>query len=370
MRVLRKVCGILFTLIFIFIAIPVTNAATEITITEKPHRDLMGKFTDDQLAELITPNGRLGQLVFSPPNGTKRWLIDTALIEDISAMTTPYKFGDGKSGTGSDLAKDWLTALRSATRFGTVEVIPYANADAVFLKRFAPSELRFYCSAAQRKLQALLERAVLPCSENSGTSAQISINQSLVDSYTMIRKETLLLNTAVPAGSLDQFRMELAKVFAVGLSKSERNEITDSARLALESTYRNLMVVPGKYRLTSEHEKVPVTLINNYLEPVTVDLDLFPLNSRIRISDIENITIPAKSKIQITVPVTVIASGSVEVLAQFKNSKGVEFGKSSALSLNLSVISPRVTWFTTGSGILLLLGATAQSVRRIKKSRK
>jgi hypothetical protein len=370
MRAVRAAIGIFFTLTFIFFIIPTSSAATVITLTEKPHRDLMGKFSDDSLAGLITPNGRLGQLVFAAPTGAKKWVIDTALIDEINAMSTPYKFGDGQTGTGTDLAKNWLAALRTVTRFGDVEVMPYANADAVFLKRFAPSELRFYCSAAQSKLELALERAILPCGENTGTSAQISINQSLVDSYTMIRKETLLLNTAVPAGSLDQFRMELAKVFAVGLSKSERSAISESARLALESTYRNLMVVPGKYRLTSEHEKVPVTLINNYLQPVTVDLDLFPLNSRIRISNIKNITIPAKSKIQITVPVTVIASGSVEVLAQFKNSKGVEFGKSSALSLNLSVISPRVTWFTTGSGILLLLGATAQSVRRIKKSRK
>ena len=370
MKVIRGITAALFSLFFSLISIPISHAASVITITEATHRDLTGVFIDDSLAGLITPNGRLGQLVFAPPTGAKKWIIDTAVVDDVFAMTTPYKYGDGQSGTGSEVAKNWLDALQRATRFSDVEVLPYANADSGFLQRFAPSELRFYCAAAQSKLEKILARSVLPCALPSTSSTQISISQSLVDSYTMIRKETALLNTVVPDGALDQFRMEQAKVFAIGLSKNNRNAISESSRLALEATYRKLMVVPGKYRLTSEHEKVPVTLINTYLSPVTVDLDLFPLNSRIRIANVKKITIPAQSKIQITVPVTVIASGSVEVLAQFKNSKGVEFGKSSALSLNLSVISPRVTWFTTGSGILLLLGATAQSVRRIKKSRK
>jgi hypothetical protein len=39
------------------------------------------------------------------------------------------------------------------------------------------------------------------------------------------------------------------------------------------------------------------------------------------------------------------------------------------LQINSTVIDKRVTWFTTGAAILLLLAAVAQSVRRVRKGR-
>ena len=43
--------------------------------------------------------------------------------------------------------------------------------------------------------------------------------------------------------------------------------------------------------------------------------------------------------------------------------------KVSKLNLTATIIDPRVAWFTTGAAILLLLGAVAQSVRRVRRSR-
>jgi hypothetical protein len=37
------------------------------------------------------------------------------------------------------------------------------------------------------------------------------------------------------------------------------------------------------------------------------------------------------------------------------------------LTLNSTVIDSKVTWFTTGAAILLLLAAVAQSVRRVRR---
>jgi len=41
----------------------------------------------------------------------------------------------------------------------------------------------------------------------------------------------------------------------------------------------------------------------------------------------------------------------------------------SVLQINSTVIDKRVTWFTTGAAILLLLAAIAQSVRRVRRGR-
>jgi cytochrome oxidase assembly protein ShyY1 len=44
-------------------------------------------------------------------------------------------------------------------------------------------------------------------------------------------------------------------------------------------------------------------------------------------------------------------------------------GSNGMIELSSTLISPAVTWFTTGAGLLLILAAIAQSVRRVKKNR-
>jgi hypothetical protein len=64
----------------------------------------------------------------------------------------------------------------------------------------------------------------------------------------------------------------------------------------------------------------------------------------------------------------VIAPGATSVIAQFTNDKGQKVGKEALLTLNLSIFDSRVAWFTSGAGILLLLAAITQTVRRIRRS--
>jgi hypothetical protein len=90
----------------------------------------------------------------------------------------------------------------------------------------------------------------------------------------------------------------------------------------------------------------------------------------VHIPRIETIKLDAKSKTQILVPVTVIAPGTTTVLAQFVNSEKAPINDTALLTLNASVISPTVAWFTTGSAILLFLAALLQSIRRVRRSRK
>jgi hypothetical protein len=85
------------------------------------------------------------------------------------------------------------------------------------------------------------------------------------------------------------------------------------------------------------------------------------------VDDIENIELPPRSHIQLSVPFTVIAPGSTVVKAQFVTESGVKIGEVSPLNLSLTVIDSRVAWFTTAAAIALFLGAVVQSVRRIRR---
>jgi Ni,Fe-hydrogenase III small subunit len=93
------------------------------------------------------------------------------------------------------------------------------------------------------------------------------------------------------------------------------------------------------------------------------------MNSRIQVADIKTITVAAKSRQQILVPVDVIAPGSTIVLAQLMNSRGQLVGQVSNLTITSTIIDSRVAWFTTGAAVLLFMGAVTQSVRRVRRSR-
>jgi hypothetical protein len=65
--------------------------------------------------------------------------------------------------------------------------------------------------------------------------------------------------------------------------------------------------------------------------------------------------------------VDVIAPGLTTVSAQIIDNEGNEIVPEAILTLNSTVIDSRVTWFTTGAAILLLLAGVAQSVRRVRR---
>ena len=196
------------------------------------------------------------------------------------------------------------------------------------------------------------------------------INMETVDSYLSNRKAISLLRTVVPVSELDALRSRLALLIASDITKEEQQFFSQNADVSIALQNHKLRIIPGKYRLSSTQENVPVTLVNDFSAPVKISLQLTALNSRINVESMQDISIPASSKLQLSVPVTVIASGTTAVLAQFANSRGTLLLESEMLDLNLSVISPAVAWFTTSAGALLLLAALAQIVRRVRRSRK
>jgi hypothetical protein len=101
---------------------------------------------------------------------------------------------------------------------------------------------------------------------------------------------------------------------------------------------------------------------------VTVDIAMLPINSRIIVESFDNVVIPAQSKKQLEMQIDVIAPGQTTVSAIIADpDDGTEIVPEATLSLNSTVIDSRVTWFTTGAAILLLLAAVTQSVRRVRR---
>ena len=126
-------------------------------------------------------------------------------------------------------------------------------------------------------------------------------------------------------------------------------------------------VSPGNYTITAAKYELPVTVINDFDQLVSVDLDITTTNSRVVVTKVPRITLQPRSQLQIKVPIEVIASGDTALRLQLRTPKGSAVGEPARIPLRLAVISPVTTWFTTGMAIILLLAAVIQSVRRVKR---
>ncbi|WP_299959278.1 DUF6049 family protein [uncultured Modestobacter sp.] len=117
-----------------------TSVAWLWPLTDEPHRDAAGAFTDDDLATEVADGGRLDRAVEvleripEAPGGDGPAVpvtlaVDPALLEELAVMADgPYTAG-GEQGTGTEDAADLLDRLRAVAGEQDVAVLPYADVD-------------------------------------------------------------------------------------------------------------------------------------------------------------------------------------------------------------------------------------------------
>ena len=365
---MRKISAALLAMLALVIGLPTAVADTPvIRVVDIPHRNFDGTFRDNELATALTPDGRLGKALFSS-NKSATWVIDAYLIDEVLDMADGYTFEGKEDPVGQSIATIWLQQLRIATVGNPIVALPYGNPDAALARKLAPSEIRFYSALGAAKLKRFFSRPVI--SQNGWGSGKSRLESQYQEFYRTERALLLGLSKVMPVPEITELRQRLGIVLNPLLSVEDRAYFSYSAREAVRKVAGKLKVVSGRYQLTSETTKVPLTLVNKFETATTISLSLIPMNSRIQVQNLSNITIPPKSQIQIAVPFQVIASGSTLVLAQFMTPQGTLVGEISKLNLTVTVIDSRVAWFTTAAAIVLFLAAVAQSVRRIRKGRK
>jgi len=377
-RVLVSISIALITLL----TTPPANAESSsfVLLSEPSHRGLDGVFFDDELATALKPQERLGALVYAGPKVSRSWIVDTALLDEVIAMIDGYEVAQplDKSkknskrevlpGEGSSIAKAWLAALKTSVRRDPISVLPYGSPATSWLKDAAPSELKFYVSESVSRGAQFFGRSVTSVITYPG-QPKVNIPRVVQDNYKLIRKQIAAFSNVLPLETIINYRLGIAGLTNPNLNRSELialDEIYNSDFLRFENKLR---LIVGKYRVTSEREKIPVTLVNDFDVELKVKLVVTPLNGKVIATPIPDLTLAPNSKLQVEIPIRVMASGSTTLLTQIKSETGVLLKKPVQLPLTLSVISPITTWFTTGSAIILLLAGVVQSVRRIKRKR-
>ena len=368
---MKKFSALTIALLVLGIFLPQSVSAAErnIELVERPHQLLDGRFIDDELATLLSPEGRLGSLVYTPTVTQTRWVIDAALLDEVADMADGYELANGDDGVGVEVATAWLAQLRLATAGGIITPIAYGNPDLRLAKRLAPSELSFYQKYGVQRVAFHLGRTITadkavfksPASKLSGPDRK---------NYTVNRQAISKLSTVVSAPELELFRARLAILLSSSINGAPAEVFAQSAIDGVVQQQNKLRVNPGKYALTSESGKVPLTLVNGFTTPVKVNLIFRASNIRVIVDDIREITLEPQSRTQMAVPYTVITSGATQVTAVLTNSDGKWLGPASRLALSMTLIDSRVAWFTTAAAVLLFIGAGAQTYRRIRKGRK
>ena len=360
--------------LFIFSTPSPLSAAEQIPVvlTERAHMGLDGTFYDDELASLLLPSQRLGQLVFAPTRANKVWYIDAALLDQVQAMTDGYsvrvagKVDEVTAGTGMTIASSWLAALKQVVRINTVYALPYGAPASSWLERVAPNELRYYEANSQLKVIFYSGKYADMVAQYPGQKSP-SIPGETQNTYFQLRRDLKGFLKVLDIQDTDPYRLGISQLTSPSLSRNDSLRLARVFSQDFQSLSKRLRVVVGKYTITSTNEKIPVTIVNNFNKDVTLSMAVTPLNGKVTVSPIRDFTVAAQSKLIVPIKVHVVASGTSTLMVQLKSPEAVSVGKPVELPLRLSVISPIATWITTVSAIVLLLAGVTQSVRRVKK---
>ncbi len=373
---MKRFSAIFLSLLLFFFTTPLINstayvaAASAISITDRTHQLFNGTFFDDELITSLTPNGRLGALLYKRSRGPHTWIIDVSLLEEIQVMSKGYKVLNEKNevvdGEGTLVADLYLTTLKNAISRTRVSAFAYGNPDTSWLNKAAPGELKRYQNAGRERLALFLDREIDVDVVPNITGAALH-SRDLHTQYTLLRKKMSGVSKLATSIGVENDRLRIAKLLNPLLTKAQSAALVKNYGLGVGVIENKIRLVVGKYTITSIKEKIPITVVNDFDTEITLLLEVLPLNGKVIVEQPETIILPAQSKVEVALKVEVVASGSSVLLAQLFTVSGELVGSPKRLPLNLTVISPITTWFTTGSAILLLLAAAVQSVRRVNR---
>jgi hypothetical protein len=339
---------------------PAVAATSTVYLATPANRDFQGEIQNKGFEKSLEPTGELGVLVFQSVLGSRTWVIDAALLDDVNYLVSQ----------DSTVAKNWLDRLKKVVGGDTIYATAYGNPDVPYLKALAPAELSFYYQFGEARVSELLDRNVRSEQGSGLSTKRANISNDLRRFFNEARQEFNVLAKVINPKLIQSERAKLGQLFNPQLNGVERQKLFDSYRAGQSKFISKLRIVSGRYQITTANQKMPITLVNEFDSPAKVDLLFRPLNNRVVFPEYRGITLAPKSKIQVSVPIKTIAAGDTTVVARFENGKGKIVGANAILDLSSTIISPAVSRFTTGAGIVLVFAAIAQSVRRIRKSRK
>lgn len=139
-----------------------------VVLSSRPSMTEPGVFVDDHLSEELQPTGRLAQLLAAARRPEVSWLIDPALIEELTAMADGYvvRSPQGESpGAGQQAAREWLVEFDGLDT-GRGFRVPFAVPDASMLQRSELGEIMTRADTAAGRLSDIGQLPLIGWSNN------------------------------------------------------------------------------------------------------------------------------------------------------------------------------------------------------------
>lgn len=362
--------GILaLSLLALISAFPISSAhaSTTVMLASPSNRTLDGRYIDDSIADSLLPNGKLGSLVFLPPQQRQTWLIDAQLIDEIQGMVKGYTLTTGKEGVGAQAAQSWLDQLKKVTAGAPIVALPYGNPSGYWIHKLDPHDQSFFLAIGATELSNFFNR---PIAAPTGflNSSPYSLPDYATQPFIDMQKALSVVGKYLDPKELETYQLRSANIFSLDIPRSRRDYLTHDLEVTTYNLMGRIHLATGKFTVTSRRQNLPITVVNDFPSPAHLSLQIEPGNSRIIVHGKPELTINGRSKVQVLIPIEVLASGPSELDISILDSTKNQLGETTVYPVNLRVFSPVATWITGGAAILLFIGVVIQSIRRIRKS--
>lgn len=145
--------------------------------------------------------------------------------------------------------------------------------------------------------------------------------------------------------------------------------LLDQTRSALAARIDAVRILPASATLGSSAADIPVTVVNDLDQPVTVKVAFFSGSPRLTVRPPGPVTVAPGSKARVLVPVTARANGVVDLSARLLTPAGDPLGDVVAVRVRIAQYGVAGVLVTAGAALLLFLGAAHNIYRRVRGRR-
>ena len=367
-RHIKKFLSFAMTSFVLIFTTPISHAGVVVQLTDAPHRQTDGKFLDDTLAAKLLPAGRLGAPIYKYRGSISAIYIDPSLIEDVQAMAKGYVLVSSEQGSGEIVAKTWLAQLLRVTNGVRIYAIPYGNPSEYWIRKYASHDREYFLSVSTSRLSQLLGRFTYP-STGYFTTQYFSLRSEHIRLMKKVEERINATAGYLDTVELEQLKLNSIKIFNPSLTATSRSRLAYDLAGKIQQVSNSVHTSLGKFTITANNQKLPITIVNDFPQPVTLNLSIRSINERIAVDNQKGITVGGKSKTQILIPVRIYTSGDTGFTVAIRDTRGNSLGEKVIYPVKVSVVSPIATWITGAAALTLLVAAILQSLRRIRRGK-
>jgi hypothetical protein len=201
---------------------------------------------------------------------------------------------------------------------------------------------------------------------------------SVLAAITPLRDGLAAFNSILGPTTTDPFISQANEALLRAESSSWRDKpqsataIIDAVRAQLQArTSRVFISKPSLITLTSRKQKIPLTVVNELPEPVTVKVDLHAVNAaRLTVTPIPAFTVDGKgSHHEVVIEVEATTGGRFEVQAQLTTADDQAIGQPVSFELNSTAYGAVALAIAAGAAGLLFLLSGVRIYRRVRRRR-